>query len=172
MGSLSLGNPFLRVKMSRALPLLLKVLPIVLPLVVRWAESEERRILQHGQPLSKTNLRDAVQMGVTHPEKIRLLKVKRIPLPRTPILQSLASLTGLFSLDTAGMSLRYGIFIRQDCWGSRHLIAHECVHTGQCERLGGFRPFLKQYLEECLRDGYLESDLEQEAMSRSAEIMD
>ncbi|HRJ72181.1 MAG TPA: hypothetical protein PLS03_08140 [Terrimicrobiaceae bacterium] len=50
------------------------------------------------------------------------------------------------------------------------MIAHECVHTAQYERLGGFRPFLRQYLEECLAVGYDESPLELEAMMTSQRI--
>jgi hypothetical protein len=62
------------------------------------------------------------------------------------------------------MSLRYGIFIRSDCWGDRQLVIHELAHTAQYERLGGIWPFLKLYLSECLvTPGYPFGPLEQEA---------
>lgn len=107
-------------------------------------------------------------MGVLHPERIRLLKVDRIPLPKSRLLQALGKLMGLTADTTTGLSVRYGIFIRSEFWGNRHLIAHECVHTGQYERLGGLRPFLSLYLRECLELGYLNSPLEREARTRSA----
>ena len=45
---------------------------------------------------------------------------------------------------------------------SVHVI-HELAHVAQYERLGGFREFLKQYLEECINPGYPLGDLELEA---------
>jgi len=64
---------------------------------------------------------------------------------------------------TIGLTLRYGIFIRSDCWGERRLVVHELVHTLQYERLGGFMPFLQQYLHECITIGYPAAPMEQEA---------
>lgn len=65
------------------------------------------------------------------------------------------------------MSLRYGIFIRKEYWRDPYLLAHECVHTAQYERLGGFSNFLKAYLRECLEIGYPEAPMEQEAILKS-----
>ena len=65
------------------------------------------------------------------------------------------------------MSLRYGIFVRSDCWNDRELVAHECVHTSQYEQLGGIEEFLKQYLAECLSLSYQGAPLEQEAVNRA-----
>ena len=69
----------------------------------------------------------------------------------------------MVSGQTIGMTLRYGIFIREEHWGDRRLLAHELAHVAQYERLGGFRGFLKQYLEECINSGYPLGDLELEA---------
>jgi hypothetical protein len=150
--------------------LLLRLLPVLLPLAVRWAEREEKRILLKGVALVEPHLSDAKIVGVKYPERIRLSKVRSIPPPSNPILKFAAHTTGLVSQDSAGMALRYGIFIREDFSGDRNLIAHECVHTSQYERLGGFNAFLSRYLRECLELGYPEAPLEQEAMLRSAEI--
>ncbi len=61
------------------------------------------------------------------------------------------------------MTLRYGIIICEEHWGDRRLLVHELAHVAQYERLGGFRGFLKRYLEECINPGYPLGDLEQEA---------
>ena len=53
----------------------------------------------------------------------------------------------------------------------RRLLAHECVHTGQYERLGGFKPFLKAYLRECIDPGYPDGPLEREAIERSRRVV-
>jgi hypothetical protein len=149
---------------------LTRILPLAMPWIVRWAEAAEARILRDGDPLSRQGQEDAVAMGVGRPGKIRLLRVDHVPLPGEPFLGWLGSRTGLPFFSAAGMSLRYGIFVRREFWGDRHLIAHECVHTGQYERLGGFRPFLLRYLEECLIHGYAGSPLEQEAVERAGRL--
>ncbi len=57
-------------------------------------------------------------------------------------------------------------FIRAEFWRDRGLIAPECMHTAQYERLGGFRSFLARYLAECVEFGYLNAPLEREASCR------
>lgn len=135
----------------------------LLPLACAWAEEQEQTILRDGAPLSPDQAVDARWIGVSHPERVRLLSVDRIPVPAHPGLRRAAEHTGLISSMTIGLTLRYGIFIREDLWGDRSLVVHELVHTFQYERLGGFLPFLRQYLLECITVGYPAAPMEQEA---------
>ena len=150
--------------------LLLKSLPVLLPVATAWVEWEERKILRHGIPLTPDGLLDAAKMGVAHPEKIRLMKVDRIPLLIGPFIKLLARAMPEISSETIGLSLRYGIYVRSRYWPDRHLIAHECVHTGQYERSGSVSGFLRGYFSECLEAGYPDAPMEQEAIMRSEEL--
>lgn len=144
---------------------------ILLPLACDWAAEWERTILRSGTALTDSQLEDARQIGVAKPEHIRLLRVEEIPAPGHPALAAAASATGLISPLTAGLTVRYGIFIRADCWGQRPLVVHECVHTMQYERFGGFETFLRPYLLECITPpGYPYGPLEQEAKRIQNEI--
>lgn len=137
---------------------------MLLPLACVWAAEQERVILQSGVALTNSQLADARRVGVAQPDRIRLLRVVQIPSPTHPALAAAASATGLISPLTTGLTVRYGIFIRADCWGERPLIVHECVHTMQYERLGGFEGFLRPYLVECISPpGYPFGPLELEA---------
>ncbi len=107
-------------------------------------------------------------MGVAHPDRIRLLEVDRIPVLNAWPMKTLSALFPMISVNTVGLSLRYGIYIRSRYWKNRHLIAHECVHTGQYERCGSVAAFLKCYFTECLEAGYPDAPMEQEAIIRSA----
>ena len=147
-----------------------KEFQVLLPLASAWAEEQGRIILRVGVPLTAAQFADAQTIGVAHPEKVRLLPVETIPLPRDPVLQAAARSSHLISPLTAGLALRYGIFIRADCWGDRRLVFHELVHTLQYERLGGFQNFLQQYLVECLTVGYPNGPLEQEAVATTARL--
>ena len=146
------------------------ILPLFLPVVVRWANARQDEILAEGEELNEEELEAALKMGVTHPERVRLLRVKEVPLPNSPILGRLSKMTGFASPGIMGMSLGYGIYIRQDCWRDLQLVAHECVHTAQFERLGGMRGFLGQYLKECFIHGYPAAPLEREAAYKSSDL--
>jgi hypothetical protein len=137
---------------------------LLLPLACAWAEEQERIILHEGVALSPAEIADARIIGVAQPEKVRLLKVGRVPIPEHPALRAAAEATQLISTRTGGLTLRYGIFIRADCWGDRQLVFHELVHTLQYERLGGFQQFLGRYLQECITIGYPAAPMEQEAL--------
>jgi hypothetical protein len=137
---------------------------MLLPLACAWAGQQEHLILQSGVALTDSQLADARRVGVAQPDRIRLLRVVEIPSPTQPALAAAASVTGLISPCTKGLTLRYGIFIRADCWGQRPVIVHEFVHTMQYERLGAFEGFLRAYLLECINPpGYPFGPLEQEA---------
>jgi|KBSMisStandDraft_5_1062788.scaffolds.fasta_scaffold140178_2 hypothetical protein len=136
-----------------------------LPLAAKWASSVERRILREGVPLSEQEMADAKAVGVCEPERVRLLALSRVPMPQNLTLRTAAAAIQFLTPATCGLTLRYGIFIRSDCWGDRNLVAHELTHTAQYERLGGIKPFLQQYLSECLTIGYPEAPMEQEAIA-------
>ncbi|HSI12096.1 MAG TPA: hypothetical protein VK961_08635 [Chthoniobacter sp.] len=143
----------------------------ILPLAAAWAEEEERRILESGITLTPAQTNDARAVGVAHPERVRLLVVDAIPMPEHPVLRAAGAATGLMSPFTAGLTLRYGIYIRGDLDGDRALIAHELVHTGQYERHGSIPAFLRQYLHECLTIGYPAAPMEQEAIIVSERVL-
>jgi hypothetical protein len=147
------------------------VFKMLLPLACSWAEEQEAVILRDGVALTAPLLADAQRIGIIHPDQVRLRVVDQMPWPLHPLLRQAAETSGLLSRDTAGLTLRYGIYIRADCWGERRLVVHELAHTAQYERLGGFRPFLEQYLDECLTPpGYPFGPLEQEAKKVEREM--
>jgi hypothetical protein len=143
---------------------------VLLPLACAWAMEQESIILRDGVPLSTAQATDAKCIDIAHPEKVRLLKVARIPIPDNPALRDAVNAIQLISPRIAGLTLRYGIFIRADCWDDRRLVFHELVHTLQYERLGGFQGFLRQYLYECITVGYPAAPMEQEAVSTTAKL--
>lgn len=146
-------------------------LEMLLPLACAWAVGQERAIVQSGVALSGSQLADARRLGVAHPERVRLLRVAQIPIPTAPALAAAARATNLINPLTHGLTFRYGIFIRADCWNQRPLVVHELVHTAQYEQLGGFEGFLRPYLMECIAPpGYPYGPMEQEAVATAAKL--
>lgn len=143
---------------------------LLLPHAGAWAMQQELIILRDGVPLLPEQIHDAISIGVLHPAKVRLLCVEQIPMPDDARLRAAAEETNLISPNTIGLTLRYGIFIRADCWQDRKLVRHELVHTAQYERLGGIQQFLQRYLHECISIGYPEAPMEQEAIQTAARL--
>jgi len=147
------------------------LLKMLLPIACSWAEEQERIIHREGVVLTPSQIADARRIGVQEPLRVHLRVVDEIPLPLHPLLKTTAEKSGLISRHTIGLTLRYGIYIRSDCWGDRRLVVHELAHTAQYERLGGFPQFLGQYLDECITPpGYPFGPLEQEAKRIEQEI--
>ena len=143
---------------------------LCLPWVTYWAWRQERQILRSGRPLTPDELeRAATRAGVTAPKRIRVLIVNEVPLPGWRWLRVLAARFGFDGRATTGMALRYGIFLRSDCAHDPALLLHECAHTAQYERLGSLGAFMREYLVQCLRDGYAASALEREAAAVATE---
>jgi len=136
-----------------------------------WAADQEARILKEGEPLTESQLALARRVGVSRPQRVRLLRVEQIPRPSNPALVAAADATGLLSPYTTGLTIHYGIFIRADSWGDVRLLAHELVHIRQYERTGGIYPFLRQYLLECVTDGYPDAPMEKEAVQTADMII-
>ena len=88
--------------------------------------------------------------------------MSEIPPRLHPLLRFFGAKLGLTFSGTIGMALGHGIFIRAEYADDRALLLHELAHVAQYERLG-LRRFLRQYLHECLTQGYPLGALEAEA---------
>lgn len=142
----------------------------LLPLACKWAEAQETLILQRGLPLLQELILDSVKVGIANPNKVRTLIVPVIPVPEDPLLKEACNTTTLITNNTAGLTLRYGIYIRSDCANDRSLYVHELVHVAQYERLGSIQAFLQQYLYEVVTVGYQSAPMEQEAIIKTRTI--
>lgn len=92
-----------------------------------------------------------------------------IPARMHPALRYLAAKYGMNFSGTIGMALGHGIFLCTGFTDDRSLLAHELAHVRQYERLG-MKSFLRQYLLECLCEGYPHGALEVEARDVSDAI--
>ena len=142
----------------------------ILPLACKWARSQERLILRKGKPLPPELVIDADKVGVIHPDKVRVLVVKRIPGPKHPLLKAACIQTNFLPPDTDGLTLRYGVYVRDNCADNRSLYIHELAHVAQYERLGGIQQFLQKYLSEIAAVGYSSAPMEQSAIKIAEDI--
>lgn len=138
--------------------------PLLLPFGTRWAEKQESLILREGRPLSEWETMWATDVGVRKPEAVRILPVPRIPTPGSWFTRLLR----IFTEGPTGMAVNYGIYLEASQATNPSLLVHELTHVAQFERLGGIEAFLKEYITQCIRDGYWESEMEKEAREAAA----
>jgi hypothetical protein len=124
-------------------------LPRLLPLAIDWAQEMEAHCLAQGKPLAFWQDADARDVGVTTPARVRICLVDHVPKPNHPELMAAAE-----EIDFLGLTLGYGIFIRNTHMGRRWLLRHELRHVAQCEKAGGLGSFLTEYLGQVANPGY------------------
>lgn len=138
------------------------VLPVLIPKAIAWAEAQSSSIGQVGQPLNDVLLTVAQNVGVMHPELIRVAEVSRLPLPEDPELQQAALATGLLGPNMVGMTFGYGIYICRG-HGTIRLLSHEFRHAFQYEQAGSIAAFLPTYLQQIVTVGYHNAPFEIDA---------
>ena len=144
-------------------------LPRLLPGAIAWAEARSAEILANGGALNDIGIRLARSVGVSRPERIRILEVKAMPLPDDPQLRFAALQTGLLGPNIAGLTLGYGIYIVAG-HGSNRLVSHECRHVFQYEVAGSIAIFLPNYLQQIATVGYELAPLEIDARAHERDV--
>ena len=142
----------------------LSSLPALLPIATAWAEKQEAVALDQGEPLTESQLADAILAGVAHPEKIRVVCVEELPHPDNEEIMFMARQIGLFGPKAHGETLGYGVYLRRGEEDRRYTFVHECVHVSQYEKKAGIGPFLNDYLRECIDPRFPFGILEKEAI--------
>ena len=84
----------------------LNELPALFPHVVEWISCLNKQARESGRALTPIEFNLAQTVGVSHPEEVRILSVRKIPLPSHPRVKQLARRVGLLNADTAGLTLR------------------------------------------------------------------
>jgi hypothetical protein len=147
----------------------LNELHALFPHVVDWISCLDKQAQESGRALTPVEFNLAQNVGVAHPEEVRILSVRKIPLPSHPRVKQLAKQVGLLNVDTAGLTAGYGVIVRRDRANNLRLLAHEFVHVTQYERLGR-EGFLQEYIQQIAAYGYLNAPFELEAGAKAAKV--
>lgn len=135
----------------------------LVPEAIAWAKAQAQHVADTGKPLAEPGLALAEQVGVKHPELVRLLYVDQLPIPVEPLRLRQAALdTGMLGPDMAGLTLGHSIFIVHGHDDAR-LVSHELRHVRQYEALGGIDGFIPIYLAQMDSVGYDLAPLEHDA---------
>ncbi len=151
-----------------------------LPATLALLQTVEHTALAHGRALTPAELRIARRLGVTQPERVRVLVTPVLPSWMAPDLLAGGKANASIATDTnpaasaaervpperrygvAGLTAGHGILLAIHHAHNPRVLAHELAHVAQYERLG-MRAFALRYLTELLSVGYYRAPLEREA---------
>lgn len=134
----------------------------------KWVTRQQEIILESGVSLTSEQIVIASHVGVLRPEKIRILSVVRISPPDDPLLRKVAEEMNFLGPDTIGLTLGYGIYLREGYITDR-LLSHEFRHVQQYEVAGSIRAFAAEYIQQIFQYGYYDAPYEVDA--RAHEII-
>ena len=90
-----LDSPINMVRAMAFLPL--NELPALFPHVVDWISCLEKQAEESGRALTPIEFNLAQTVGLADPEEVRILSVRRIPLPSHPSVKQLARQVGVYA---------------------------------------------------------------------------
>ncbi len=137
----------------------------LLPGAIVFIESIEENALADGRPLSVGGMALARSVGVTKPERVRVLEESSMPGTDEPTFAILIRMIGEGNPRRWGLAARYGIVCKTH--PTQFLLAHELHHVAQYESLG-LGGFARRYITELLVVGYTNAPLEAEANAAAA----
>lgn len=129
-----------------------KMLPTIVPLASHWVTSVEKDLWNFSRPLTPDETADAIAMGISQPDKIRVAIVERLPEPSAE-LKHLAEQLRILTSRTESFICGRTILIKTHAPDQAKIILHELAHALQIERSGGVQAFLRKYFEQCLDYG-------------------
>lgn len=133
---------------------------------IDWARSIEAEGQQRGTPLTSKQIALARQVGIAHPEKVRLVFVDNVPFPTDDAaMRKVGEDLGFIGPDVINNAQAFGytIWVRNGFTLDRPRLAHELVHVAQIERSASFEAYVQQYMAELLEHGPMDMPLEVEA---------
>jgi len=133
----------------------------IVPHAVKWYGEVEKTLYSKGRPLTAIEKKEAKQLGVTHPDAVRVVILDKFPVP-----DSESTTNNHFEGARAMGNI---IMIKPRHQHDSRVLCHELVHIAQKDRMG-LHGFLKQYALEREVLGYSRSLLENEAYALQHEI--
>ena len=133
---------------------------------IEWAQSIEAEGQKRGTPLDAQQIDLAHEIGIKHPEKVRLVFVDTVPFPtEDESLRQIGEGLGFIGAEVINNAQAFGytIWVRKGFMLDRPSLAHELVHVAQIERSESFGAYARQYMLELSEHGHAAMPLELEA---------
>ena len=138
---------------------------VLLPQYIDWAQETDEKGVEIGTPLNNEERLLAEEIGIKHPEKVRIVYVDDVPYPYDNFaLKVFGEAVGLVGegITNNAQVFGYSIYGRKDFELTRPKLAHELVHVLQVER-ASLDKVVTQHFFDMAEYGYDKAPLEVEA---------
>ena len=138
---------------------------VLLPQYIDWAYETDQKGLKIGTALDKKELLLAAEIGIVHPEKVRIVYVDEVPFPYENFaLKFFGEAVGIVGegIINNAQAFGYSIYARKGFELNRPKLAHELVHVLQIER-ASLDKVVTQHFSDMAEYGYDKAPLEVEA---------
>lgn len=138
---------------------------VLIPQYIDWAYETDNKGVNEGVPLNRKELQLAADIGITYPEKVRLVYVDEVPFPHENFaLKTLGEALGFIGegIINNAQVFGYSIYIRNGYELTRPKLAHELVHVRQIEN-ASLDKIITQHFSDLAAYGYDNAPLEVEA---------
>ncbi|RRS08410.1 hypothetical protein EAG18_11835 [Pseudoalteromonas sp. J010] len=132
---------------------------------ITWAQQIESQGREVGIPLDASGIALAREIGIKHPEKVRIIYLDTVPFPiENKALKAMGESLGFIGegIVNNAQVFGYSIYVRHGFELNRPKLAHELVHVLQIER-ASFADVLRQHISDMQKYGYENAPLEVEA---------
>ncbi len=132
---------------------------------IKWAEETDKKGLKIGEPLTQSGLELAIDIGIQHPERVRIIYLESVPFPyENKALTALGENLGLIGngITNNAQVFGYSIYVRHGYELDRPKLAHELVHVLQIER-SSLGSVVMQHIQDMSKYDYENAPLEVEA---------
>ncbi|QTH62654.1 hypothetical protein J1N51_07635 [Psychrosphaera ytuae] len=147
---------------------------VLLPQYINWAHKIDQKGQEIGTPLTQNELTLATEIGIEHPEKVRIIYVDEVPYPyenfALKVFGEAVGLVGEGIINNAQV-FGYSIYSRKDFKLNRPKLAHELVHVLQIER-ASLDEVVTQHFSDMAKYGYDRAPLEVEASQANKKYSD
>jgi len=140
---------------------------VLLPQYIEWARETDQKGLNDGVPLNEKERLLASEIGIKHPEKVRIVYVDQVPYPyENFVLKVFGEAVGLVGegIVNNAQVFGYSIYARKDFVLNKPKLAHELVHVLQIERTS-LDDIVTQHFFDMAEYGYDKAPLEVEAVT-------
>lgn len=117
------------------------------PLTLSWFKEVEAKYLSKGRSLSDEETEIALKVGVTHPERVRVIVLKDFPIPDNKTLYSQAKQYGLGSPAESSRIMGNIIMLKARFKDERWMLAHQLSYIAQQEKMGR-QEFVRRFIAE------------------------
>jgi len=143
-------------------------LEVLTPLTLEWFNDIEKQYLAKGRTLTTEEIQMARAIGVSRPEKIRVIILKDFPYPANETLMLHTKNYGMGSSAEGGRTMGNIIMLKAQRKDERWLLAYELAHIAQQEKLGR-NAYVRQFITELEMLGRKRAPLELNAQQIALE---